>query len=83
MRQVAPPPGTFTGFLTTDRPASTGRVTVSAAQSAPRPMMLIRDEVGSNSVEHRTAADVMRDMGCSDDEIEFTFGYIPTPFQPA
>ena len=38
------------------------------------------DGIGSNSVEDRTAADVMRRMGCDEEEIQWAFGYIPAPF---
>lgn len=48
-------------------------------QGEPRPMVFIRDAVGNNSIEHRTAADVMRSAGCGDDDIEYVFGYIPPP----
>jgi hypothetical protein len=47
----------------------------------PRPVLDITDGIGSNSVEDRTAADVMRRMGCDEEEIQWAFGYIPASFQ--
>jgi hypothetical protein len=72
--------GSFTGFvaddLRTERPAS------SEAKAVSLPSHRRTEEVGSHSVDHCTAADVMRKLGFDDKDIEFAFGYVPRHFQP-
>jgi hypothetical protein len=70
----------FAGFvaddLCTEWPES------SDAKAASLPSRRRTEEVGSHSVDHCTAADVMRKLGFNDKDIEFTFGYVPRHFQP-
>ena len=67
-----------------ERPAKVARVAKSLDKpQQSHPVLDITEGVGSESVEDRTAADVMIRMGCEKEEILWALGYIPSPFVAA
>jgi hypothetical protein len=72
--------GSFAGFVADD--LRTGWPTPAEAKAVSLPSRRRTEEVGSHSVDHCTAADVMRKLGFDDKDIEFAFGYVPRHFQP-
>lgn len=72
--------GSFSGFVADD--LRTERSGSSEVQASSLPSRWRTEEVGSHSVDHCTAADVMRKLGFDDKDIEFAFGYVPRHFEP-